>query len=169
MNDLLTIFQSFRRILCICPCCGEMVRLSDLQLKYSGKAPKTWRDRYDSQLLKLEKSEERFEEKESKIREKSIERGRKKVPQLVKNCLCPEFKKLSFDPYDIKALMHPVDFVVFNGLNNGIKVDDVTFLSRPPSTDAQTQILKTIKETIAQKNYDWKVARITVDGEVGFE
>lgn len=146
-----------------------MIRLSDLQLKYSGKAPKTWLDRYDSNLLKLEKREERFEENESKIRAKSIERGRKKVPVMIKNCLSPEFKNLSFDPYDIKALMHPVDFVVFNGLNHGKKVDDVTFLSRTPGTETQTQILNTIKETIAQKNYDWKVARITIDGEVGFE
>ena len=37
-----------------------------------------------------------------------------------------------------------------------------------PGDDAPI-ILKTIKETITQKNYDWKVARITVDGEVGFE
>ena len=169
MNELLTIFQSFRRILCICPYCGEVVRLSDLHLKYSGKAPKTWLDRYDSKLLKLQKMEERFEEKEQKIRKKSIERGRRKVPILIKNCLCPEFKRLNFDPYDIKALMHPVDFVVFNGLNHGLKVEDVTFLSRTPTTNAQTQILKSIRETIARKKYDWKVARITIDGEVGFE
>lgn len=30
MSELLDVFQSFRRVLCVCPCCGEMVRLSDL-------------------------------------------------------------------------------------------------------------------------------------------
>lgn len=69
-----------------------MMRLSDLHLKYLGKAPRTWLDRYGSKLLAQEKREMLFEEKEGKMREKSIERGRKKVPKLIKKCLCPEFK-----------------------------------------------------------------------------
>lgn len=169
MNRLLDMFQSFRRVLCICPCCGEMLRLSDLHLRYAGKAPKTWLDRHESRLLALQKKENLFEEKEGEIREKSIERGRKKVPKLIRKCLCPEFKKLRYDPYDIKALMHPVDFIVFNGLNKGIDVKDVTFLSRTPSNNLQNVILKSISNTVDKKNYDWKIARISTDGKVGFE
>lgn len=33
----------------------------------------------------------------------------------------------------MKALMHPVDFIVFNGLYEGKEVKDVTFLSKKPS------------------------------------
>jgi len=169
MNKLLNIFQSFRRILCICPCCGEMLRLSDLHLRYTGKVPKTWLDKYESKLLTLQRKEALFEEKEEEIREKSISRGRKKVLALTRKCLCPEFKKLKYDPYDIKALMHPVDFIVFNGLNEGIKVKDVTFLSRRPPNNLQNLVLKSIRKTVDNKNYDWKIARITSDGKVGFE
>ena len=146
-----------------------MMRLSDLHLRYTGKVPKTWLDKYESKLLSLQKKEELFEEKEQEMRKKSIERGRKKVPGLIKKCLCPEFKKLKYDPYDIKALMHPVDFVVFNGLNEGINIKNVTFLSRKPSDTTQNLILETIRETVDKKNYEWKVARITIDGKVGFE
>jgi len=87
-NLMLDAFQSFRRILCICPHCGEMVRFSDLHLRYLGKVPKTWLDDYESKLLAQTKKEEAFEEEKEKIREASIERGRKKVPQLVQKCLC---------------------------------------------------------------------------------
>ena len=169
MSDLLQTFQSFRRILCICPCCGELMRLSDLHLRYTGKAPKTWLDNYDQKLLALQKREERFSEKESEIREKSVERGRKKVPSLIKKCLCPEFSKLRYDPYDIKALMHPVDFVIFNGLNKGKDLENVVFLSRKPVNKEENLILNSIEKTVEKEKYDWKVARITMDGKVDFD
>jgi len=169
MNDLLDVFQSFRGTLCICPRCGEMMRLSDLHLKYTGKAPRTWLDKHESNLLSLEKKEKLFEEKEAKMREKSIERGRKKVPILIKKCLCPEFRKLKYNPYDIKAIMHPVDFIVFDGLNDEVELRNVTFLSRETSDQEQNAIVESIRKTIDKKNYDWKVSRITMDGKVEFE
>ena len=169
MNDLLDVFQSFRRILCVCPCCGKMMRLSDLHLKYSGKAPKTWLDKHESKLLTLGKKEELFEGKESEMREKSIERGRKQVPRLINKCLSPQFRKLKYDPYDIKAIMHPVDFIVFDGLNTKEKVKNVTFLSMKTSNREQNIILESIRKTVNKKKYDWKVARITIDGKVDFE
>jgi len=143
--------------------------LNDLYLKYAGKAPKNWFDIHKSKVLLIQKKEEIFEEKESEMREKSIERGRKKVPLIVRRCLCTEFKGLKYDPYDIKALMHPVDFIIFDGLNKGDNVKNITFLSRKSIIREQNIILKTIKETIDKNNYDWKVARISIDGNVGFE
>lgn len=169
MNKLLNVFQSFRRTLCICPCCGEMMRLSDLHLRYAGKAPRTWFDKYEAKLLSQEKKEKLFEEEEGKMREKSIERGRKKVPALVRKCLCPEFKKLKYNPYDIKAIMHPVDLIVFDGLTNEDALRNVTFLSRKTSDRKQSAILESIRRTTKKKNYDWKVSRITMDGKVEFE
>ena len=169
MNDLLDVFQSFRRVLCICPCCGEMMRLSDLHLKYTGRAPRTWLDKHELKLLSQEKKEKFFEEKEAEMREKSVERGRKKVPILIKRCLCPEFRKLKYNPYDIKAIMHPVDFIVFDGLNDEVELRNVTFLSRKTSDQEQNVILESIRKTLDKKNYDWKVSRITMDGKVEFE
>jgi len=145
-----------------------MLRLNDLHLKYSGKAPKTWLDTYESQLLSLEEQTAIFAEKEQKIRKKSIERGRKKVPQLIKKCLCPEFRKLDYNPYDFKAIMHPVEFIVFDGLENK-DLKNVTFLARKTSDKEQTGIINSIGKTIDNGNYEWKVSRITIDGKVKFE
>ena len=168
MNELIDAFQSFRKILCVCPCCGEIVRMSDLHLKYSGKSPKTWLDKYELQLLALQEKEQTFEAKESEMREKAIERGRNKVPLMIKKCLCPEFKKLEYDPYDIKAIMDPVDFVVFDGLNQGKQVQNVTFLAKP--TNPQTRkVTDSIKAAVSKGSYDWKVARITTTGKVEFQ
>jgi len=168
MTELIDVFQQFRKILCVCPCCGEIVRLSDLHLKYSGKTPKTWLDKHELQLQSLEEKEQIFEQKEGELREKSIERGRRKVPLLVKKCLCPEFQKLEYDPYDIKAVMDPVDFVVFDGLNEGEEMRSITFLSRKPSADTSA-VTESIRKTVNKGNYDWKVARITTTGKVSLE
>ena len=157
MKDLVDIFQSFRKILCICPCCGEIVRLSDLHLKYSGKAPKTWLDEYELDATSLEKKEQLFEEEEWKVREKSIERGRKKVPLMVKQCLCPEFGRLEYDPYDIKAVMDPVDFVVFDGLNEGQEIRSITFLSRANQHQTKMLLFRQLRKRLAKVNMTGKL------------
>jgi len=168
LSNLLDTFQSFRRILCVCPHCNQILRLSDLHLKYVGKAPKTWLDEYESKMLSLQKKVEAFEEKEKEIRDQSIERGRKKVPALVKKCLCTEFANLKYDPYDIKALMYPVDFIVFDGLNTD-ELRRITFLSRNTASSRQTLMLKSIQQTLNKKDYEWKVSRIDMNGKVEFE
>ncbi len=161
-------FQFFRKILCICPCCGEIVRVSDLHLQYKGKAAKTWLDNYELDLVSLLAKEEEFDEKEDELRKKSIERGRNKVPILIRKCMCSDFKNLKYDPYDMKAIMEPVDFVVFDGLNEGKEVRDVTFLTRTPSP-IMRPVIESLKSTVKKRNYDWKVARITTAGKVDFE
>ena len=168
MKELIDAFQSFRKILCVCPCCGEIVRVSDLHLQYKGKAAKTWLDTHELDLVSLQTKEEEFKEKEKDLREKSVERGRKKVPILIRNCMCSDFKSLKYDPYDMKAVMHPVDFVVFDGLNDGEKVRDVTFLTRTPSA-VMRPVIESLRGTVEKGNYDWKVARITTAGKVDFE
>ncbi len=168
MKNLINASQSFRKILCVCPCCGEIVRVSDLHLQFNGKVAKTWLDDYELGLVSLVDNERLFEEKEGMLRQKSIERGRAKVPTLVKQCLCEDFKQLDYDPYDIKAVMDPVDFVVFDGLNEGKEVRRVTFLTRTPSTILQP-VIDSLKKTVDNAKYDWKVVRIYTDGKVEFE
>ena len=168
MKDFIDAFQSLRKILCVCPCCGEILRVSDLHLQYKGKVAKTWLDNYELDLVSLAEKEQKFEEKEDELREKAIERGRAKVPQLIKNCLCTDFKALSYDPYDMKAIMDPVDFVVFDGLNEGKAVKNVTFLTRTPSA-IMRPVIESLKTAVDNGSYDWKVARISTAGKVEFE
>lgn len=166
---LLDIFQSFRPILCVCPCCSSILRLSDLHLRYRVVAPKTWLDEYSSKVTLMEKREERFEEKEQEIRDQAADRGRKKVPRIIRKSLYTEFAKLPYNPYDIKAILHPVDFIVFNGLNSRESLKNILFLSkRTPNADLN-RIRRSIADTIDRERYDWKVARISTEGKIEFE
>lgn len=158
-------FQDLRTLLCVCPCCGEIVRASDLHISDKGKAPKTWLDDYDAELYRLAKRLQEFEEKASEIRDQAVERGRRQVVSRVCSCLEPKLARFNFDPYDIKALYHPTDFVVFDGLNLE-ELDQIIFLCKKRSIDA---IQKSLKSTINDGKIDFKVARVTDEGGVKFE
>ncbi len=169
MNNIINLFQSFRTILCVCPHCGDVLRLSDLHLKYKGTAPKTWIDVHDTKVRTIERKEELFEEKEKTLRDAATERGRKKVPQIIRRSMNGEFAKLHYNPYDIKALLHPVDFVVFNGLNDKEKLNDIVFLSKETENPELSKIRKSIESTIDKGSYMWQLARVDINGKIEFD
>ena len=48
MDSLLKTFQQFKSVLCVCPHCSSLLRLSDLRnLRTKLPAPKTWLDEYE--------------------------------------------------------------------------------------------------------------------------
>ena len=167
-DSFLEMFQQFKTILCICPKCNGLSRLSDLQLRSKEKAPKTWLDDYDFTIQKLQEQESEFEEKEGEIREKAAKRGRAQVPEIVRRSMDAQFAKLSYDPYDIKPLLHPVEFVVFDGMNKG-EINNITLLSRISTNPNLQNLQKAVAKAVDGKLYDWKVVRVSLDGEVEFE
>lgn len=168
-SSLITLFHSFRTILCICPCCGDIVRLSDLHLKYKGRVRRTWLDTYDSEIRSIETKESSFEEKERKLRAKAIERGRRKVPKIIQKSLDKKLVSFHFNPYDIKPLLHPVDFVVFNGLNSKETIEDIIFLSKKTTNANLNKLHKSIESTINKEKYNWQVARVSIEGRIKLE
>lgn len=169
-TNFIAQFQNLRGILCICPCCGELVRVSDLHLNFEGKSPKTWVDNYEQKSHTLSLKEQKLEETFDVIHSKSLEMARieaqRKALTSARSCLDVGCGKiLNYDPFDIKAIFYPTDFVVFNGLNEE-NLKDVTFLSRLMSVD---NIGKSLKTSIDSKKYDWKLARVTEKTGIEYE
>jgi len=131
-------------------------------------APRTWLDDYDMTSQQLREQETEFAEKEGEIREKAAERGRAQVPEIVRKSMDNQFAKLPYDPYDIKALLHPVEFVVFDGMNKG-ELDNITLLSRLSTNSNLQNLQKAVTKAVDEKLYDWKVVRVSLDGDVEFE
>lgn len=169
MDNLFKEFGELRKILCICPCCGEIVRVSDLHLKVKKPATKTWLDTYEAKIIEMSKKEEKFDEKEKKLREKAIEKGREEAKKIVNNVVLPIFRKLKLNPFDVKPILSPVDFLVFDGMTEEEKIKNIIFLSRISRIESMNLIRKQIKEAIAQKKYSWQVGRIDNLGGLTFE
>ena len=124
MADALDLFNEFKTILCMCPHCSSLLRLSQLRLRSDVPAPKTWLDEYDLKKMKLEKKEEKVSQMEyeqdeliKKKKDIATQRGRKKVVSIVLDSLDPTSSRMlkKYNPFDIKPIIHPVDFVIFNG------------------------------------------------------
>ncbi len=139
-----------------------------MHLRAKEKAPVTWLDTYEKNLDKFADKENEFAIEEQKIREEAIQRGREQVPKLVKNSMDPRIVALKYDPYDIKALLHPIDFVVFDGMNKN-DMKDVVLLSRKTENPHLTTLQKGIAKAVEEKLYDWKVVRVSNDGDIKYE
>lgn len=168
MIELFNDFQEFRKILCICPCCNELVRVSDLKLKTKG-AGVTWLDKYDREIQKITEKEEKFGEKEGGLREIAVAKGRKEAEKVFNSAISPEFKKLRLDPFDVKPIFNPVDFLVFNGMNKKGTINEIIFLSKTSKYSALNQIRTNIEQLIDKEKYEWQVARIEESGHITFE
>jgi predicted Holliday junction resolvase-like endonuclease len=163
-------FQEFRKVLCVCPCCGELVRVSDLKLKVKGPSTHTWLDDFEAKILAIQENEKKFEEEKGKIREESVEKGRKEAEKAILNMMSPGMKAMKLDPFDIKPISNPVDFVVFKGMTKKEdKVDDIMFLAKNIDNTELNKLRNQVKNAISAKKYDWQVARIDENGKIIFE
>jgi len=145
-----------------------MSRLSDLKLHTKEKIVKTWLDDFESSVKQLQLQEEKFEGEEKEIREKAAERGRAQVPEIVRKSMDEEFARLKYDPYDIKAILHPIEFVVFDGMN-AESMNNVVLLAKRSTNLNLQDLQKKIANAVEKKQYDWKVIRVSTDGTVDVE
>jgi len=169
MSNLFEEFGELRKILCICPCCGEIVRVSDLHLKVKGPVAKTWLDTYEAKVIAMNEKEEKFSGKEQEIRALAVEKGRAEAQKIVNKVVLPIFRKLKLNPFDVKPILSPVDFLVFNGMTEKEQIKDIIFLSKKSTIKSMDVIRNQIKDTISKNNYFWQVGRIDDKGKLTFE
>ena len=168
VQSFVQMFNQLKTIHCMCPKCDNLMRISDLQLRSKEKTEKTWLDILDAKTKRIDKKEEKFTEEERNIREQARERGRKQVPKLINQSMKKNFAKLKYDPYDVKAILHPIDFVIFDGMNKG-QVKDVTLISNKTTNPNMQRLHKAIAEAVKTKSYDWKILHVSQDGEVTYK
>lgn len=169
---LLDSFQAFSGILVICPCCGDIMRLSELRFQFVGKFERTFLDdlkRIESALCKREqhilRRECKFDEREESLREAAREKGRKQAQKRIYQ-LDPALKKIKFNPNDIKVVAHPVALIVFDGLNGG-SLRNIIFINRCTKRNKnKKKFCKHLDRALTKKRYLWETVTIQHDGTV---
>ena len=161
MSDKFSTFYKTRQsILCICPKCRRISRLSQLIIVPEKSKEKTWLDDYDEKVRKFQEKQGVVEQEANAKRDDAIKRGRDEVPKLVISSLSDKVVSSKYDPYDIKPINHPIDYIIYDGMENG-SVENVILLHQ--RNEKLAQLHKSIHDTIENKKYDWKVARISKD------
>lgn len=161
-QDLAKTFEEFNAILVICPCCGDVFRLSEGRPYIKGRKPATPFDAIAAEQRKMTAAEERFEARADAIRSKAREAGQKIARKALKR-IDPVFSGRRLDTQDVKVLFDPVEYVVFDGLAQG-ECRRVLFLAETPSTKASAAAVDSLAETIQKGNYEFGILRVEKDG-----
>ena len=164
----LSSFTNNQMILCICPKCRNISRFSDLRIISTKKTPETWLDGFEKKLTNFQAKEEDFSSKEAAIRKEAAEKARKQLPILIKKSLSDQIASLKFNPYDIKPILYPIDYVIYDGMEKGA-IDNVIFLHNKNKNPKMRELHKSIHTTVENEEYDWKVARISREGSLEIE
>lgn len=171
MNVFIQTIDGIQEILAICPCCGEIFRLVEGKFIFPQKRPKTCEylelvaleDNLSEEDERLAAAEERFEEKLENQRQQLAEQGRAQAKHKLKK-IDPIFSAKNIDPQDVKVIFDPVEYTIFHGLNSGIGVDCVEFVSRSPTNRTQEAIVGSIDKTIRNGNVEFETLHMKDDG-----
>jgi predicted Holliday junction resolvase-like endonuclease len=170
-NALVRTVDGLQEILAICPCCGELFRLVDAKFIFPQRHPKN--SEYltlisiENEMAEIEESlseaENSFALELELLREPLREQGRQQARQKIKN-IDPIFSARDIDPQDAKALMHPVEYIIFHGLTAGECIDPVELVSRTPSNRAEEIIVQSIEKVISEGYVCFETLRMKDNG-----
>jgi predicted Holliday junction resolvase-like endonuclease len=166
--NLFVEYQLFRKILAFCPC-GKIHRVSDLRLISKAKTPKTWLDEYEANARTLSEKEEAFADQIKNLRMEAVEKGRKEAVRAFYNAVCPSIRKLKINPFDLKPILNPIDFVAFNGMTEDEEISDIVLLTREHPCAYLNPIRGQIRKAVEKNRYEWQVAHIDETGKILME
>lgn len=167
-KEVLEFYSSLRQIFTVCPCCDQIHRLSDCKLYQRTKPPVDWKEKIDKEITRLENMEEKLKIKIAAARILATESGRKSADKLVKK-IGSIFKPLRLNPKDAKVVFHPVDFLVFNGMNittDGSAIKQILLFDKGDKSGQHLSIQKSIEKVVQNENYEWLTLRVDNDGKI---
>lgn len=163
-NNLIKFFQLQRQIFGVCPHTGNVFRLSDCHIYVKKKPEPDWMQQLEASQARIDSASEKLDEKESDIREKAREAGRKEAMKSVKK-IDNIFNPLKLNPDDSKVLFHPVDYIVFNGMKSG-QMKNLIFMDKKKQTNADKKLQQSIDKVIEKENYEWVTLRVEESGKI---
>lgn len=167
-NQVIDFYSSLRQIFGVCDCCGEIFRVSDCKLYQKKKPAIDWKEKIDSEISRLDRLEEKLQEKIELAREAAREAGRKGADKLVKK-IDPIFSPLKLNPNDAKVIFHPVDFIVFNGMNSNsgdTTIKNLVLLDKNNRKGEYQKIQSSIDKAVNKSNYEWLTLRVEENGTI---
>jgi predicted Holliday junction resolvase-like endonuclease len=164
-SDIVRFFAVQRSIFGLCPCCGELFRLSDTRLFLKTRPKRDWMDILRARDARLDGVEERIDEAEEALREKARIVGRRSARLAVRR-IDPVFAPRRLNADDAKVLFHPVDYVVFRGMKEQGAVKEIILLDGDTRAQDRIRLQKSIEKVVEMGNYEWLTVRVQEDGSV---
>ncbi len=164
-SDIVRFFAVQRSIFGLCPCCGELFRLSDTRVFLKARPKKDWMDILRARDTRLDGVEEQIDSAEEALREKARIVGRRSARLAVRR-IDPVFAPRRLNADDAKVLFHPVDYVVFRGMKEQATIREIILLDGETRAPDRIRVQKSIEKVIEMGNYEWLTVRVQEDGSV---
>jgi len=162
--NLLEAFTGFQRLYGICPCCGELFRLSEAAIFVSTPPPKTEFDMLQEDDDKLQAAIARFEDGEERVRESARTKGQAAAKSRLAT-IAPFFITKGIDPNDVKVLFDPILYLVFEGMTDGA-CTQLQFVDTPPETPEREKVHRTLATALRAGNVEWRTLEVLDDGRI---
>lgn len=167
-KEVVGFYSSLRQIFSACPCCEEIHRLSDCKIYQKIKPPIDWKEKVDKEIERLELMEDKLRIKIEAARVLARTAGRKSADKLIRK-IDPVFSPLKLNANDAKVIFHPVDFLVFNGMNNNSgdnSIKQILLLDKDNKSGQHRSLQKSIEKAVETKSYEWLTLRVDNDGAI---
>ncbi len=165
ISDIVHFFGIQRNIFGLCPCCGELFRLSDCRIYLRTRPKKDWMDILEAKNGRLDRVEEKIDGMEGALRDEARAIGRRMAHRAIRK-IDRVFAPRRLNADDAKVLFHPVDYVVFNGLCNSGDISRILFLDRETKTPKGRRLQRSIEKVLDTAKYEWITIRIQNDGTI---
>lgn len=159
-NPVVSLFALQGQIFGVCPCCDELFRLSDCDLFLRSTPPRTWLDALEEKETRLAEREDALELRLDDLRDAARGQGRHEARKLVAK-LDRIFSPLRLHADDAKTICHPIDYVVFDGLNSASTVKRMVLLDREPRSKARETLQASIRLALQRGNVEWNELHVS--------
>ena len=168
MSLIASLIKEQRHIFGICPHCQDLVRLVDVKVSYQTQYRRDWLDMLQDKQGNWEEKISDLEEEEKELRKKAIDKAtRTTLPRLLQKVV-PTFARTHLNPREVKTILHPINFVAFDGMNAG-RVKDVVLMDPKTTDKTRKQVQQSIADAIKSDAVEWKSVRIGESGDVSVE
>jgi predicted Holliday junction resolvase-like endonuclease len=140
-DTIVSIVRSEDKIAGFCPDCGNLFRLSEVELFYIP-------DRKNDFLTELRKKQAELDERVREERTDAIKRSRASLMGNLFETVRPFLPDFSHHPGDLRSIWDPVDYISFNGLALNRDVDSITFVEVKSGRASLTTVERSIKDAV---------------------
>lgn len=162
--NIVSVFRDFRKIYGICPCCGELFRLSEADVYAKTPTVPSVIDNLRFKEESIERAESDLEEALAGLRNKARNAGEREAHRRLR-ALARPFTRRRIDPNDVKVIFDPVRFVAFSGMTQA-SVTAIAFMDRPATTSARGKVQSSLERSLRAGNIEWLTVRVNDDGRV---
>lgn len=165
--EILNFYNQIRNIFSVCNSCNNIFRLSDCKIFLKKPYELDWMDKLDSEIYRLEQLEEDLKNKIEIQRVNAREEGRMQADSEISK-IDRIFTPNNLNPNDAKVIFHPVDFIVFRGMNKSqdSEIEELVFLDKISNDVERIKFQENISTIVSKGNYDWITLKIKNDGSI---